>query len=106
MRRPSSVPPSSVPPSEAANAPEAPSRSRRKRDSTALQAVGEQLAALSPSALATLPLTPDLADALAALPRMRTHEARRRQLQYIGRLMREAEEEGALEAIVAGMGRL
>jgi ribosome-associated protein len=68
------------------------SRSFRKRESTALQKQGEKLAALGPGAWKTLPLPEELLEALKDLHAMKTHEARRRQVQYIGRLMREAEE--------------
>ena len=67
------------------------SRSQKKRESTALQHRGEELAALSPALQAQLPLTPDLAEALALWRGLKSHEAKRRHLQYIGRLMREAD---------------
>ena len=76
------------------------SRSRRKRESTALQELGEKLAELPPAAQARLPLPSDLRDALNEYRRISNKEARRRQLQFIGRLMREAEADGALPAIL------
>ena len=76
------------------------SRSQRKRESTALQGLGEKLAQLPPARQAALPLTPDLQDALTEFRRITNKEARRRHLQYIGRLMREAEEDGSLDAIM------
>ena len=66
------------------------SRSQKKRDSTALQDLGAKIASLPAGDLALLPLTEDLKSAYAELTRLSGHEARRRQLQYIGRLMREA----------------
>lgn len=75
------------------------SRSKRKRDSAALQLLGERLLALSSSFRARLPLPPDLAQALAAHSGIKTHEAKRRQMQYIGRLMREAYASGELGEI-------
>lgn len=68
---------------------EAPSRSSKKRQSLALQALGEELTRLSPAELRHLDLTPDLREALTLYARIRDHEGRRRQMQYIGRLMRE-----------------
>ena len=68
---------------------EAPSRSAKKRQSLALQALGEELTRLSPAELQHLDLTPDLREALTLYARIRDHEGRRRQMQYIGRLMRE-----------------
>ena len=82
------------------------SRSQRKRDSAALQARGEELALLPPARQALLPLPPDLAEALADFRTMSSREARRRQLQYIGRLMREADEAGELEAVLDAWARL
>lgn len=86
--------------------PERVSRSQRKRDSAALQSRGERLALLPPATQALLPLPPELAEALADFRSMPTHEARRRQLQYIGRLMREAGEAGTLQAVLDAWARL
>lgn len=68
------------------------SRSQKKRESTALQAIGEQLAALSAATLDTMELPADLRKALSDWQAMSKHEARRRQMQYIGRVMRELDE--------------
>ena len=68
-----------------------PSRSAKKRESLALQALGEELSRLSPQEVQALDLPPDLAEALALYARLRDHEGRRRQMQFIGRLMREAD---------------
>lgn len=80
---------------------EAPSRSEKKRQSTALQKLGEQLAALDAAARASLPLSPDLAEALRLYDRIRDKEGRRRQMQYIGRLMRENDASPIEEALAA-----
>ena len=74
------------------------SRSQKKRESTALQKAGEALAALTPAARASLALPPDLAEALSEWQKTKTHEAKRRQMQFIGRLIRESED---TEAILA-----
>jgi ribosome-associated protein len=79
-----------------------PSRSQRKRDSTALQKLAEELTRLAPSRRQALPLTPELLEALQLWQRIDDHEGRRRQLQYLGRLMREAD--GA--AIASGLAAL
>lgn len=70
-----------------------PSRSAKKRESLALQALGEELSRLGPQEVRALNLPPDLTEALALYARLRDHEGRRRQMQYIGRLMREADTE-------------
>ncbi len=70
------------------------SRSQKKRESSALQKRGEELAALSPALWKDLPLTDDLHDALKEARAVKSREALRRQMQYIGRLMREMDEDG------------
>ncbi|MBO4317249.1 MAG: DUF615 domain-containing protein [Mailhella sp.] len=66
------------------------SKSQKKRDSAALQKLGEDIAALPKSALGRLPLGDDLREAILGLSGISAYGARRRQMQYIGRLMREA----------------
>ncbi|MGE4293639.1 MAG: ribosome biogenesis factor YjgA [Desulfovibrio sp.] len=73
------------------------SRSQKKRDMTALQELGEQLAALTRSELRPLDLPPDLLDALDELRRLTRHEARRRQNQFVGKLMRTLDPEPIME---------
>lgn len=78
-------------PSLAAEAEEAysgPSKSERKRQMTALQTLGAELVALSPERLKKLDLPETLRDAVRDAQRFTAHEAKRRQLQYIGKLMR------------------
>lgn len=66
-----------------------PSKSHRKREMHALQDIGEQLVALSPERLAKVPLPESLLDAVKECQRLTDrHEARRRQMQYIGKMMR------------------
>jgi len=71
--------------------PRPPSRSQKKRDSHAMQALGGKLAELPDSALARLNLAPRLAEAIRDYKALTKHEAKRRQLQFIGALMREAD---------------
>lgn len=65
-----------------------PSKSQRKRDADALQNLGKELLALSAERLAKIAMSDALRDAIREGQRMNKHEARRRQLQYIGKLMR------------------
>jgi ribosome-associated protein len=67
------------------------SKTRRKRDMLDLQALGVRLTGLNDAQLAGLDLPEDLRDALIEARRITRHEARRRHLQYIGRLMREVD---------------
>ena len=74
-----------------AGAPLTPSKSQRKRDAHALQTLGIQLVALSAAQLARLDLPEALHEAVVAAQRMRSHGARTRQMQYIGKVMRQLE---------------
>lgn len=65
------------------------SRSQKKRDSTSLQRMGEELAQLGEGALRSLNLPDVLLSAVMEWKRISNHEGRRRQMQYIGRIMRE-----------------
>ena len=67
---------------------EGPSKSRRKADAHALQALGAELVALNRGQLAQVEMPESLRDAVHAAQRISAHEGRRRQLQYIGKLMR------------------
>lgn len=66
------------------------SKSQRKRESLALQALGQSLAALPPSDLARIPTWPELEVAVADA-RGLERTARRRQIRYIARLLREGD---------------
>lgn len=68
-----------------------PSKTRRKKDSHALQDLGEALVALKPTQLARIELPERLADAIAQARRISGFEARRRQMQYIGKIMRDVD---------------
>jgi ribosome-associated protein len=87
----------SSPPSRAAHADaappefEAPSKSQRKRESTALQDLGEALVALPAERLAAIDLPEGLRDAVHEARRISKFGALRRQLQYVGRLMRDVD---------------
>lgn len=72
--------------------PEGPSKTRRKKDSDALQRLGAELVALSAERLKKVPLPDNLRDAVRDCQRFKM-EARRRQLQYIGKLMRNVDPE-------------
>lgn len=68
-----------------------PSKSALKRQSHDLQALGRALSELPPSRLDALALPDVLASAIADYRRIRSHEGLRRQLQYIGKLMRQVD---------------
>jgi len=65
------------------------SKTRKKREMHELQALGVALVRLSDSQLEAIEIPEQLREALLEAKRIRSHEAKRRQMQYIGRLMRE-----------------
>jgi ribosome-associated protein len=75
------------------NLEEGKSKSQLKREATALQELGEELVALPASSLKKIPLDERLKDAIGAARAMPQRGARKRQLQYIGRLMRAVDAE-------------
>lgn len=70
---------------------EKPSKSQRKRDMTAAQELGEQLLQLRPDVLQKMPLDERLLETILQAQKMPQHEAKRRHLQLIGKLMRAAD---------------
>lgn len=70
-----------------------PSKSQLKREMTALQKLGEQLVNESPDRLRRVPMPDKLRDAILECQKIRHHEGRRRQLQFIGKIMRSLDEE-------------
>lgn len=70
---------------------ETPSKSQRKRDMTALQNLGESLLGLNRHQLEQLSLPDTLLEAILDAKSITAHGARRRQLQFIGKLMRQVD---------------
>ncbi len=68
-----------------------PSKSQRKREMLELQELGEALTRVSVDRLEELSLPERLLDAILQAKRITKFGALRRQLQYIGRLMRDAD---------------
>ena len=67
------------------------SRTDLKRESTELQKLGEALLTLRVDLLARLPLSDKFRDAVADAKRITNFEGKRRQMQYIGKMMRKLE---------------
>jgi ribosome-associated protein len=78
-----------------------PSKSELKRRMHDLQELGEAVAELPAGRLAALKIEDRLRDAIAELGRTRSHEGRRRQLQYIGKLMKFEDAEALREAVAS-----
>ena len=79
-----------------------PSKSERKRAEAERQQLGEALIGLQDELLASLSLDELLYEAIHDARRMKSHEAQRRQRQFIGKLMRNMDP----EPIVALLARL
>jgi ribosome-associated protein len=78
-----------------------PSKTQLKEKSHELQALGAELAALSGEQLAAIAMPDALRQAIEELRRISAHEGRRRQMQYVGKLMRGADEAPLREAVAA-----
>jgi ribosome-associated protein len=85
---------------ESDDLPERPSKSERKKQMLALQKIGEILVLLPAPQLAKIDLPSPLAEAVETCRTINDHEGRRRQLQYIGKLMRNVDVE-PIEAAVS-----
>jgi ribosome-associated protein len=75
-----------------------PSKSQLKREMHALQELGEALVALPKDALKRMPMPEALDEAVREARRITDHEGKRRQMQFVGRVMRSlsAEQTAAL----------
>lgn len=85
---------------------EKPSKTERKAASHGLQTLGAALVSFDDERLRALPLPEPLRDAIALARRITSHEAKRRQLQLIGKLMRSIDVEPIRAAVDAdALGR-
>lgn len=76
------------------------SKSQKKRDMSERQALGTQLVKLTDSQLLQMPLDDELRDAVLLARKIRNkHEGYRRQLQFIGKLMRARNIEAIEQAV-------
>jgi ribosome-associated protein len=69
-----------------------PSKSQLKREMTALQKLGEDLVAEPRDRVKRVPMPEDVRDAILECQKIKDHEGRRRQLQYVGKKMRSLDE--------------
>jgi ribosome-associated protein len=69
-----------------------PSKSQLKREMQALQDLGKRMLDLSNDQLDTLPISGTLRAAIEESQRIRQNEARRRHLQYIGKVIRQEDD--------------
>jgi len=80
-------------------APDSPSKSERKRQSTALLALGEELLSLPEEQLARLDLPDTLREALQLGRSITAHGGLKRQKKYIGKLLRHLDTEPLLASL-------
>ncbi len=78
-----------------------PSKTRLKQQSQDLQTLGVAVAALSAERLAAIDMPEALRDAIDQFRRTKSFEGRRRQMQYVGKLMRSADEAALREAVAS-----
>jgi ribosome-associated protein len=84
------------PPPDDIDEPEAddgPSRTQRKNASLELTQLGEQMVDLRTERLAELALPEQLQDAIVEAKRLKSFGAKRRQAQYIGKILRKLDDE-------------
>ena len=101
--------PKQPPPPSRMNSPEEDSlplsKTQRKHAMEELQSLGEALVALPSDRVKKLDIPDDLREAVVVAQRMpRQDEAKRRQMQYIGRLMRKVEIEPIRSALADARG--
>jgi ribosome-associated protein len=77
------------------------SRTELKRESEGLQKLGEQLMTLRAELFDRLQLPEKLVDALAEAKRITNFEGKRRQMQFVGKLMRQLDEDKIAEVRAA-----
>ena len=80
-----------------------PSRTELKRESDELQKLGESLLTLRADLMAKIDLPEKLVEAVAEAKRITNFEGKRRQMQFIGKLMRKLDDdavEGVREALL------
>lgn len=75
------------------------SKTQRKREMHALQELGEQLVELNRDQFARLNLPNELHEAVEFAHRVKGHEARRRHMQYLGKLMRQVDADAIRTAL-------
>jgi len=81
------------------------SRTKKKQQVEELQKLGAALVDLPPMQLASLALPDALLKAVLEAQRITSHEARRRQIQYIGKVMRKVDPEPVRAALAAVAGK-
>jgi ribosome-associated protein len=85
--------------------PEEKSRSQIKRDSIALQKMGEEMAQLPPRLIMRLGISEEVTEAILGIKPLGPGKVRRRQIQFVGKLLRSMDED-SLENLKKNYRRL
>jgi ribosome-associated protein len=75
------------------------SKSQRRRDALEVRSLAARLIAVSPALLARVPLDDPVRAAISEAHRIRANVARKRQLQYVAKLLRRADPEPIVQAL-------
>lgn len=67
------------------------SKSQRKRNAQRITELASQLVQMKPKVLAALPLEPEIHEAVSHCAEIKSHGARKRQLHFVSKLLRETE---------------
>lgn len=87
------------------DAAEPASKTQLKKEAQAQQELAVYLTTLKAEQLARIPLTPELAQAIADTKNIKKNEALRRHYQFLGRLMRSADHEAIAAAVASLKGQ-
>ena len=79
--------------------PEDVSKSQRRREALEVKSLALRLIELPAARLALVPLDDQLRSEIESARRMKAHGARKRQLQYVAKLMRRSDPEPVLDAL-------
>lgn len=77
------------------------SKSQRRREALELKALASELIKLAPARLGRVPLEDDLREAIHEAREIRSNVARKRQLQYVAKLLRRTDTEAIFQALEA-----
>lgn len=70
-----------------------PSKSQLKREMTALQVLGEELVSQPKERVMRVPMPEDVREVILECQKIKDHEGRRRQMQFVGKKMRTLEDD-------------
>ena len=76
------------------------SKSQRKRNAHQITLLASELVSMTPKALSSLPLQAPVAEAIKHCAEIRSHGARKRQLHYVSKLLRETSDLEQLQKLI------